>query len=145
MACDVRPYIRLKKSLRNVLYLSITILIIIAVFLSLNSNKQSRIFGSSKRTFDVFDPVHGILPGQRQLSGQSPDNVLGLSRRESKLVDRVHDVEDENRRLKHHLSVSQNQGLRLHSYECKPLWAKSGGGKLVRKATGKSTKQSPTW
>ena len=27
---------------------------------------------SSRRTFDVFDPVYGIFPGQRQLSGQSP-------------------------------------------------------------------------
>ena len=27
---------------------------------------------SSRRTFDVFDPVNGIFPGQRQLSGQSP-------------------------------------------------------------------------
>ena len=41
------------------------------------------------------------------------DNVLGLSRREVKLVDRVHDVEDENRRLKHHLSISQNQLIAL--------------------------------
>ena len=64
---------------------------------------------AAKTTFDVFDPVYGIFPGQRQLSGQSPDNMLGLSRREVKLVDRVHDIEDENRRLKYHLSVSQNQ------------------------------------
>jgi len=64
---------------------------------------------AAKTTFDVFDPVYGIFPGQRQLSGQSPDNVLGLTRREVKLVDRVHDIEDENRRLKYHLSVSQNQ------------------------------------
>ena len=28
--------------------------------------------GSSRGTFDVFDPVYGIFPGQRQLSGQSP-------------------------------------------------------------------------
>jgi glycosyltransferase-like protein LARGE len=39
--------------------------------------------------------------------------MLGLSRREVKLVDRVHDVEDENRRLKHQLSMSQNQLISL--------------------------------
>ena len=33
---------------------------------------------SSRRTFDVFDPVYGIFPGQRQLSGQSPGRQIFL-------------------------------------------------------------------
>lgn len=102
---------RLKKSLRYVLY-SLVIFLVVFVLL-FNSRIFHRSPNWSKGTFDVFDPVHGIYPGQRQLSGQNPDNMLGLSRREAKLVDRVHDVEDENRRLKHHLSVSQNQIIAL--------------------------------
>ena len=41
------------------------------------------------------------------------DNVLGLSRREAKLVDRVHEAEDETRRLKRQLTISQNQLISL--------------------------------
>ena len=111
MACDVRPYIRLKKSLRT-LYVALSLLAVFGLLLCMSSKKSSprrMLKAAAKTTFDVFDPVYGIFPGQRQLSGQSPDNVLGLTRREVKLVDRVHDIEDENRRLKYHLSVSQNQ------------------------------------
>merc|ERR1712223_1068586 len=90
------------------LYITLSILISLGLLwcLSSNGNNSRKILkAAAKSTFDVY----GIFPGQRQLSGQSPDNMLGLSRREVKLVDRVHDIEDENRRLKYHLSVSQNQ------------------------------------
>ena len=104
MACDVRPYIRLKKSYRT-LYTICSLLILFGLFWYTYGNGHKRMFkAAAKTTFDVFDPVYDIFPGQRQLSGQSPDNMLGLSRREAKLVDRVHDIEDENRRLKYFLS-----------------------------------------
>jgi len=82
-------------------------------------NGHKRMFkAAAKTTFDVFDPVYGIFPGQRQLSGQSPDNMLGLSRREVKLVDRVHDIEDENRRLKYFLSkISRDQQQQKNDFE----------------------------
>ncbi len=46
----------------------------------------------------------------------SSDHVLGFSRRELKLASRVHDAEDENRRLKHQLSVSQNQVIIMKNH-----------------------------
>ena len=77
------PYFRLRKSHRTLIYGLVTIFILLGLLWNLSSKRfTSR---PSKSSFDVFD-VHGLFPGQRVLSG---DNVLGLSRREVKLVNRV--------------------------------------------------------
>jgi hypothetical protein len=34
-------------------------------------SRQRQSGRQSRGTFDVFDPVNGVLPGQRQLSGQT--------------------------------------------------------------------------
>ena len=75
MAWDVKPNLRLKKSLRHALYLSLFALLIFAILYSLaasHAKTRAKYSQSKGGTFDVFDPVHGIFPGQRQLSGQSP-------------------------------------------------------------------------
>merc|ERR1711983_660660 len=54
----------------------------------------------------------------------------GLSRREVKLVNRVKDVEDENRRLKYQLSVSQNQLIAILGEQQR----NEGGGESKKKS-----------
>ena len=71
MAFDVRPYIRLRRSQRSFIYGIITLSLIFGLIW--NYSRPKSVFRSSnRRTFDVFDPVYGIFPGQRSLSGQSP-------------------------------------------------------------------------
>ena len=130
MTWSAGPYFRLRKSHRTLIYVCIAISVLLVLAWNyLSSFKFSRKATSSKSTFDVFD-VHGLFPGQRVLSGQTPDNVLGLSRREVKLVNRVKDVEDENRRLKYQLSVSQNQLIAILGEQQR----NEGGGESKKKS-----------
>ena len=55
-------------------------------------------------------PVKHTFSGEDQMERlQSPDNLFGLSFRESRLADRVRDIEDQNRMLRKQLSYSQSQ------------------------------------
>ena len=130
MTWSAGPYFRLRKSHRTLIYGCIAIIVLLGLAWNYSSTKFSRRASSSRSSFDVFD-VHGLFPGQRVLSGQTPDNVLGLSRREVKLVNRVKDVEDENRRLKYQLSVSQNQLISILGEQQR----NEGGGGETKKKT----------
>ena len=67
------------------------------------------------------------------------DNLLGLNDRESRLVDRMKDVENQNRILRRQLSISQNQ---LISATSKVSKAENRGRRLSSKDDNNNSQQN---
>lgn len=109
MACDVRLLARRPGNF-GVLCLALTLAAFVLFHIGQRRNGHLQSGWSRKAASLSF-------PGQRQLNSENfnPNNPLGFNGREARLADRVRDMEDENKRLKHQLSISQNQLISVMS------------------------------